>query len=288
MTYSRIAAVSGSNKGIGFAIVRQLALQYPKSAFNNGPLLIYLTARSKERGEAALHSINADPQLKSAKALKSHGGLTEIKFLPLDIDSTDSIKEFCEKIKTEHPDGIDFVINNAGVAKEGFNSTVVKETLHCNYFGTLEANKQLLPHIKDGGRMVNVASMSGHLSSKYSDTIKQRFLNAKKTEEITELMNGFTQAVKDGSYQGQWPGAAYAVSKCGVIGMTRTQAWENAKNGSKTLINACCPGWVVTDMTKGSGHKTVDEGAMTPVLLALGDIKGSNGEFWQHEKIIQW
>jgi len=41
-------------------------------------------------------------------------------------------------------------------------------------------------------------------------------------------------------------------------------------------------------MTKGMGAKTVDEGAETPVLLAIGDIKGSNGEFWQHEKIIKW
>jgi carbonyl reductase 1 len=41
-------------------------------------------------------------------------------------------------------------------------------------------------------------------------------------------------------------------------------------------------------MTKGNGHKTVDEGAMTPVYLALGDIKGINGEFWQNEKIVRW
>jgi len=41
-------------------------------------------------------------------------------------------------------------------------------------------------------------------------------------------------------------------------------------------------------MTKGRGYKTVDEGAMTPVLLALGDIKGSNGDFWQSEKKIDW
>jgi len=41
-------------------------------------------------------------------------------------------------------------------------------------------------------------------------------------------------------------------------------------------------------MTKGGGAKTPDEGAQTPVLLALGDIKGQTGLFWQNERVIQW
>jgi len=45
---------------------------------------------------------------------------------------------------------------------------------------------------------------------------------------------------------------------------------------------------LLTIYCRGSGTKTVDEGAQTPVLLAIGDIKGSNGEFWQNEKIINW
>ena len=47
--YARVGAVTGSNKGVGLAIVRQLALQYHKSPSNTGPLLIYLTARNEER-----------------------------------------------------------------------------------------------------------------------------------------------------------------------------------------------------------------------------------------------
>lgn len=83
--YTRIAAVTGSNKGIGLACVRQLALQYPKSSLNNGPLLVYLTARDEGRGKAALEDIQNDAQLASAKALRSQGGLTDIRYLPLDV-----------------------------------------------------------------------------------------------------------------------------------------------------------------------------------------------------------
>ena len=148
----------------------------------------------------------------------------------------------------------------------GFDIDVVRKTLHCNYYGTLEATQQLLPHIRNGGRLVNVASMSGHLSSKYSGDIKARFLDAKSPEDITQLMEEFTSAVANNSYSGHWPGAAYAVSKAGVIGMTRTIAKLNAGKGSNTLINSCCPGYVKTDMTKGGGAKTPDEGAQTPVM----------------------
>ena len=282
-SYSRVAAVTGANKGVGFAIVRQLALQYPKSAFNTGPLLIYLTARNEQRGKQALDAINNDSQLKQAKALRADGGLSDVKYLPLDIDSQDSIKAFASKLKENHPDGIDFLINNAGIAMNGFDVDVVKTTLHCNYYGTLAATELLLPHIKDGGRVVNVASISGKLGVKYSDTIRQRFMSANKTDEITQLMEDFTSAVADNEYQGDWPGAAYAVSKAGVIGMTKTMA---TATGNRVLVNSCCPGYVNTDMTKGRGSKSIDEGAQTPVLLALGDIGGKMGTFWQNEKDI--
>ncbi|KIW23780.1 uncharacterized protein PV07_11956 [Cladophialophora immunda] len=286
--YARVGACTGSNKGIGLAIIRQLALQYPHSPLNTGPLLLYLTARNEERGQAALESIKADPQLQRAKALRIHGGLTDVKFLPLDIDSKRSIEEFAGKITQEHPDGIDFLINNAGIALDGFNENVVRKTLHCNYYGTLEVTQKLLPHIKDGGRLVNVASMVGRLGSRYSGSVRSRFLSAKTPEEITQLMEEFSAAVSNGTYQRNWPGTAYAVSKAGVIGMTRTIARQNAQKGSKVLINSCCPGYVNTDMTKGRGVKTPDQGAQTPVLLAIGDIGGANGQFWQEQRISSW
>ncbi|KAI9815538.1 MAG: hypothetical protein M1827_002672 [Pycnora praestabilis] len=288
MSHSRVAVVTGANKGIGLAIVRNLALQYPKSAFNNGPFLIYLTARNKERGEEALQKIHHDSQLKQASALAQDGGLTDVKYHQLDISETDSIRAFSEMLQTEHPKGIDFVINNAGIAMTGFDSTVVEGTLKCNYYGTLEATQDFLPLIKDGGRLVNVSSMAGHLH-RYSSEVRSKFLEAKTVGEVSSLMENFKNAVKDGHEKKQgWPSAAYAVSKAGCTGMTKAVALEAKEKGSKTLINACCPGYVVTDMTKGGGSKTVDQGAQTPVMLALGDIGGHSGLFWQNERPIEW
>lgn len=92
----------------------------------------------------------------------------------------------------------------------------MKQTLHSNYYGTLEATERLLPLIRDGGRLVNVSSMSGHLN-KYSDSLRRSFLNAKTVPEITALMEQFREAVENGNEKQQgWPSAAYAVSKAGT------------------------------------------------------------------------
>jgi carbonyl reductase 1 len=120
MSYTRIAAITGANKGIGLAIVRNLALQYPSSAFNNGPLLIYLTARDKTRGEEAVKTLQNDDQLKKARALNQDGGLATIKYHGLDISKEKSILDFASFLKKGHPDGIDILVNNAGIAMEGF------------------------------------------------------------------------------------------------------------------------------------------------------------------------
>ncbi|KAF4552221.1 Short chain dehydrogenase-like protein 38 [Elsinoe fawcettii] len=290
MSTTRVAAVTGANKGIGLAIVRQLALQYPKSPFHSGSFLIYLTARSAERGAEAVKTINNDPQLKQAKVLAQDGGDTTVKFKELDISNTMSIRDFAESLHKDHPDGIDFVINNAGIAMEGFDSNVVKITLETNYYGTLEATQTLLPIIKSGGRLVNVASMSGHLN-KYSEAVRNNFISAAKTgvPECTAMMETFKKAVADGKEKELgWPSAAYAVSKAGEIAFTKAIAKEQAANGKNILINACCPGFVNTDMTKGRGHKTPDDGAKTPVMLALHDIQGKTGEFWQDEWMVEW
>ncbi|KAF2808677.1 carbonyl reductase [Mytilinidion resinicola] len=288
MSYTRVGVVTGANKGIGFAIVRNLALQYPNSPLNNGPLLIYLTARDSSRGQEALRRLQDDSQLKQAKALTRDGGLAEIKYHALDIAHSTSIASFAEYLKNTHGDGVDFVINNAAIAMQGFDANVVKTTLGCNYYGTLEASSTFLPRLKESGRLVNLASMSGRLSQ-YSDGIRDEFLASKTVSDVTKLMEAFASAVEAGNEKKQgWPSAAYAVSKSGVISMTRAVAAAEKAKGSKVLINSCCPGWVQTDMTKGRGAKTPDEGAQTAVMLALEDIMQRTGLFWQNERPIHW
>ena len=102
-------------------------------------------------------------------------------------------------------------------------------------------------------------------------------------------MEEFKSAVKAGNEKEQgWPSTAYSVSKAGMTGITKAIAREEQKRGGKKLINACCPGYVDTDMTKHRGYKTPDQGAQTPVMLAIGEIGGQTGEFWQDERVVEW
>ncbi|KAF2005184.1 carbonyl reductase [Amniculicola lignicola CBS 123094] len=288
MSYSRVGVVTGANKGIGLAVVRQLALQYPKSPLNTGPFLIYLTARDKAKGESALKELHKDEQLKQAKALVSDGGLSEIRYHTLDITDSTSVEAFAIYLKMNHGDGVDIVINNAGIAMDGFDSNIVKSTLGCNFYKTMEACHAFLPLIKLDGRLVNVASTSGKLN-KYSNEIRNRFLASKTEEDVTSIMKDFALAVDAGKEnEAGFPSAAYAVSKAGLIASTRALAHAEKEKGNTVLINSCCPGYVNTDMSKGNGTKTPDEGAQTPVMLALRDLKGESGIFWKEETHEEW
>ena len=60
--------------------------------------------------------------------------------------------------------------------------------------------------------------MSGQLNSKYSASIRERFLASKTVADVTALMEEFTNAVEAGKHEAQgWPSAAYAVSKSGMV-----------------------------------------------------------------------
>ena len=173
---------------------------------------------------------------------------------------------------------------------QGFNSEVVEQTLRTNYYGTLEATTEMLPLLRKGGRMVNIASMAGHLN-KYSDVVRDDFLKAADSDiaAVTAIMQRFQNATDAGRVEAEgFPKAAYCVSKAGEIGFTKVIAREEESRNNGILVNSCCPGFVSTNMTKHRGGKTPDQGAKTPVMLALQDLGGRTGEFWQNEKVQKW
>lgn len=69
-----------------------------------------------------MKQLEQDSQLKQAQALQVDGGLAEIKYHNLDITDETSIKSLAKHLKESHAEGIDFVINNAGIALNGFGT----------------------------------------------------------------------------------------------------------------------------------------------------------------------
>lgn len=55
-------------------------------------------------------------------------------------------------------------------------------------------------------------------------------------------------------------------------------------------MNACCPGWVRTDMAGPKATKSPDEGAITPVYLALlpPGATEPHGKFVSDKEVQPW
>lgn len=145
------------------------------------------------------------------------------------------------------------------------------------------------------GRVVNVSSgMSLRALKSCSPELQQKFRSETITEEeLVGLMNKFIEDAKKGVHAKEgWPNSAYGVTKIGVTVLSRIYARKlnEERREDKILLNACCPGWVRTDMTGPEATKSPEEGAETPVYLALlpSGAEGPHGQFVQDKKVEPW
>ncbi|KAJ1028530.1 hypothetical protein NDA16_001696 [Ustilago loliicola] len=275
------ALVSGGNRGLGYGIVRRLANEFPSSTLyspsssSSEKLTIYLGSRDLSKGEEAKKSLLTDLSSSTLDRVN-------IEVRQLDTSSHDSITKLASELKP----GIDILINNAGIAMDGFDANVAKQTVATNYYAVQDMINTI--PVKDGGRIVNIASFTGVLRN-FGDNVRDRFRESKTIEDVDGLMKEFVDVVADGTWKEKgWKGAAYATSKSGVIAYTRALAKQYEGEGKNVSVFSCCPGYVNTDMTKGKGHKTLDQGAETPVYLALHSTDAKPGEFWSDKKAVDW
>ena len=126
-----VAVITGGNKGIGLGVVRGLCRQFKGT--------VYLTARSEERGLAAIKKLEVE-------------GLHP-SFHQLDIADEQSVVKLRDDLKEKHG-GIDVLVNNAAIAFRrtamepiGVQATVTMKT---NYWDTKQACEILFPILKPG------------------------------------------------------------------------------------------------------------------------------------------
>ncbi|AUX41855.1 short-chain dehydrogenase [Sorangium cellulosum] len=261
----RIAVVSGGNRGIGLEICRQLARR---------GIHVVLASRDERRGSAA------------AKALAEQGLSVEPR--RLDVADDASVEELARGIEAEHG-GADIVVNNAGVAMDGFDAEVARATIDVNFFGALRLTDALLPRMRPEGRIVMVTSGLGDRRS-LSRPLKAQVGKADLTrDELLRLMHKFVDDVAAGRHAAEgWPTSAYAVSKMGINALTGVVARELAQDGRGILCNAACPGWVRTDMGGAHAPRSVEEGAETPVWLATLPPGGPQGGVFRDKAPAAW
>ena len=143
----KVALITGSNKGLGFEMARQLA---------EAGVTVVLAARDTQKGEAA------------AELLRNEGA--DVRFLKLDVTNREDHEAAAAYLEKDFGK-LDILINNAGISLEDFGAgapskttdEVIKKTFDTNFFAPIALTRVLLPLIKKSkaGRVVNMSSILG-------------------------------------------------------------------------------------------------------------------------------
>ncbi len=222
MTSATIALVTGTSRGIGREIARALAARGCR---------VFAGQRSGEGPEGT-------------------------ETILLDVGDTASVEAAAGTVKAK-AGRLDILVNNAGVLlDEGTpildgDETAFRATLEANALGPWRVMKAFAPLMARGGRIVNVSSTGGQLST-----------------------------------MGGWVAPAYNTSKAALNAITIQAAVSLKPKG--IAVNTMCPGWVRTDMGGPSATRSVAQGADTAVWLALEAPATLTGRFIQDRREIPW
>jgi NAD(P)-dependent dehydrogenase (short-subunit alcohol dehydrogenase family) len=145
---TRVALVTGANKGIRFEVSRQLARK---------GLRVILTSR------------DAKKCLRAQKALAAED--LEVLFRELDVTRRASVTALARYLFKEHG-RVDVLVNNAGILIDSSSTSVLDEkeatfhaTLETNFLGALRMCQAIVPPMRQHGygRVVNLSSGLGQL-----------------------------------------------------------------------------------------------------------------------------
>jgi NAD(P)-dependent dehydrogenase (short-subunit alcohol dehydrogenase family) len=178
---TKIALITGANRGLGFEIARQLG---------HADVRTLVGARDPDKGKQAAAELAAE-------------GL-DVDTVVLDVESASSVEAAAEQITNDHG-RLDILVNNAGVLPEAtardaaqpLDLPLFRKTFDTNLFGAVAVTQGFLPLLRrsPAGRIVNISTTMGSLadqsdpSSPYYDLVVPAYQTSKAA------LNGLTIAL---------------------------------------------------------------------------------------------
>ena len=208
------AVVTGAGRGIG----RAIALRLAEDGAN-----IVCVSRTESNSQKVADEVAALGRKSWAVAV--------------DVGDTEAVEAAVAKI-LEDTGGINILINNAGVTRDGLLLRMSEEdwdaVLDTNLKGAFTLTKALARSMRkaENARIINISSVVGLTGN-----------------------------------AGQ---ANYAASKAGLIGFTKSCAKEFAKSG--ITVNAIAPGFIATDMTDELSDKVKEAIKANIPMGELGEV----------------
>lgn len=274
---SRVAVVTGANQGLGYALVEGLCRALAPDD------VVYLTARDAARGDEAIAS------------LRAHGLAPRLGML--DVDAADSVERFAAMLRRDHG-GVDLVISNAARRMDPAvpPAAQVRAFVTTNNLGTTRVIEQLGPLLRDGGRLLVVASSFGRLRH-LAAPLHARFDAAQSLAAVDDVMRGYADAVERGVAAAEgWPEWINIASKVGQVATMRVfaRAMRDEAERRGLVIDAVCPGLVDTAASRPwfpdmSAAQTPDAAAADVVWLATAPRAAvPYGELVRHRAVLDW
>lgn len=275
-TTPKVALVTGATAGLGLALAEGLAQRL------GGSDTVYLTGRDAGRVAGAVQALPA--------------GGAQVRGEVLDVADPGAAGRLATQLAERHG-GIDIVFSNAvmRVGPDDDPRAIVDDYAEVNNFGTTRVLRAFGPLLRDGGRLIVVASSFGTLYH-LAPALHDRFGNLSSLDDADARVAAWRDAVKDGSARaGDWPGFINIPSKIGQVAAVRALAARRREQDAARgiLLAAVCPGmmntatsaiwWDVSDAPSPAQ-------AAVPLLdLALGPVvPGHYGELIRYGKVLPW
>ncbi|MEV6488824.1 SDR family NAD(P)-dependent oxidoreductase [Actinoplanes sp. NPDC051633] len=275
-TSPKVALVTGATQGLGLALAAGLARRLSPGD------TVYLTGRDAARVARAVASLPA--------------GRAEVRGELLDVADTAAAGNLAERLDERHG-GVDIVFGNAvmRVGPDDDPRRIVDEYAEVNNFGTTRLLRSFGPLVRDGGRLIVVASSFGTLFH-LAPALHERFDRPASLDEVDKAVAAWRDAVRDGSARsGDWPGFLNIPSKIGQVAAVRALAGERAEQDRARgiLLAAVCPGMINTPTSGAwwdvSGAPSPAEAAGPLLDLALDPVNPEHyGELVRRGRVLPW